>query len=116
MISRIKKAISPIGIFGAFLQGGALIVQNILLYFANKGEALIVSGTFCVSNIVITAATLYLGLPAYGYGYALSALLTVAIGMYYLNERLRLLHFWTFSRQPFPDPVVVADDAESDII
>ncbi|MBI3298161.1 MAG: exopolysaccharide Pel transporter PelG [Elusimicrobia bacterium] len=112
----LQMSILRLGIFGAFLQGGALIVQNILLYFDHQDEALKVSGLFCISNIVLTAVTLKIGLPAYGYGYALSALLTVALGMYYLNERLRLLHFWTFNRQPFPDPVVVADDAESDII
>lgn len=112
----LQMSILRMGVFGAFLQGGALILQNILLYFDQQQDALVVSGIFCVGNIVLSALTLRLGLPTYGYGYALSALLTLAAGIYYLIERLRLLHFWTFTRQPFPDPVVVSDEREEDIL
>ena len=31
------------------------------------------------------------------------------------DERLRLLHFWTFMRRPLPRPVVAADEGEQAI-
>jgi uncharacterized membrane protein len=93
-----------LGIFAAFLQAGALIALNILLYFDHQTEALKVSGAFCVLNALFTDLSLRAGLLAYGYGYALASFVSLALALYYLNERLRLLHYWTFMRQPMPEP------------
>ena len=111
----LQMSVLRIGIYAAFLQAGALIFLNILFYFDHQPEALAVAFVFCLLNALCTAATLRLGLPAYGYGYAAACMGSLALGVYFINERLRLLHFWTFMRQPLPRPVVVADESESEI-
>jgi uncharacterized membrane protein len=111
----LQMSILRVGTYGAFLQGGALILQNILLYFDHQSEALKVSALFCLANVAATFLTLTMGLPAYGYGFSAAALLTIALALYYLIERLRLLHYWTFSRQPFPEPVLIADGKDSEL-
>ncbi len=99
-----------LGIFAAALQAGALIALNILLYFDHQKEALYVSASFCALNALFTDLSLRAGLLAYGYGYALAAFISLSLALYYLNERLRLLHYWTFSRQPMPEPPAVFDE------
>jgi transcriptional regulator with XRE-family HTH domain len=86
-----------------------------VLYFDHQGEALHVAALFCLLNVVCTEATLRLGLSFYGYGYGAACLGSMALGVYYLNERLRLLHYWTFMRQPLPTPVLVSEEREPEI-
>lgn len=111
----LQMSVLRIGVYGAFLQGAGLILQNILLYFDHQDEALKVSALFCVSNFGATAVTLKLGLPAYGYGFAFAGFVTTGVAAFYLVERIRLLHYWTFSRQPFPEPVLISDGKDSEI-
>lgn len=103
-----------LGMYSAFIQAGAIILLNILLYFDHQPEALKIAAVFCVLNAVFTEATLRLGLLAYGYGYGLACLVSLAMAIYFVNHRLRLLHYWTFVRQPFHDPVAQSPDAELD--
>lgn len=111
----LQMNVLRLGIFASFCQAGALILQNILLYFDHQEEALRVSGLFCVANALFTNLSLRYGLPVFGYGTAIASMLAMALAVYYLNERLRLLHYWTFIRQPFPSPVVVTDDMDAEI-
>jgi polysaccharide biosynthesis protein PelG len=103
-----------LGIYSAFIQAGTVIALNILLYFDHQKEGLMVAGVFCLLNAVFTELSLRLGLLAYGYGYGLACLVSLAMALYYLNERLRLLHFWTFTRQPFPSPVAQDEDPDEE--
>lgn len=111
----LQMSVLRVGLYGAFLQGGALILQNILLYFDQQEDALKVSAVFCFSNIAATALTLKLGLPFYGFGFAFAGFLTTALAAFLLVERIRLLHYWTFCRQPFPEPVLVNEGKDSEI-
>ncbi|MBI4346299.1 MAG: exopolysaccharide Pel transporter PelG [Elusimicrobia bacterium] len=104
-----------LGMYSAFIQAGAVILMNILLYFDHQGEALKISAVFCLLNAVCTEATLRMGLLAYGYGYGIAALVSLAMALWYANERLRLLHFWTFVRQPFHEPVAQSTDADAEL-
>lgn len=113
-LSPLHLSVLRLGIFSAFIQAGTLICMNILLYFDHQLEALRVTATFCVLNAVFTEMSLRLGLFAYGYGFGLAALVALTLCLYYLNTRLRDLHFWTFTRQPFPEPVLVLDDIDED--
>lgn len=105
-----------LGIYSAFIQCGALILLNILLYFDHQAEALKIAGVFCLLNAVFTEFTLRAGLLAYGYGYGIACLISLALAIYYANERLRLLHYWTFVRQPFLEPVAQSPDLDSEAI
>jgi len=113
-LSPIHLSVLRIGIYSAFMQVGCLICLNILLYFDHQKEALWVAATFCLLNAVFTEATLKLGLFAYGYGFGLASLVALVMALYFLNTRLERLHFWTFTRQPFPEPVLILDDEELD--
>jgi len=106
----IQMSVLRVGVWSSFLQAGSLIFLNILLYFDHQKEALHVAGLFCLLNAACTAITLRLGLPFYGYGYGVACFGSMLLALYYLNERLRLLHYWTFMRQALPRPVVVPDD------
>lgn len=108
----LQMGVLRIGIFAAFLQIGVLICINVLLYFDFRREALIASGVFCLSNLTFTLISTLFGLPAYGFGYTAACFVSLVVSIYYLNERLRLLHYWTFSRQQIPIPVVVTDDSD----
>lgn len=110
----LHLSVLRLGIYSAFMQAGCLICLNILLYFDHQKEALRVVAVFCFLNGVFTEISLRLGIFAYGYGFGLASLAALMLSIYYLNERLRLLHFWTFTRQPFPDPIVVAEDQEKE--
>lgn len=101
-----------LGMFAAFIQACGLIALNVLLYFDHQLEGLTVSAVFCVLNAALTDLTLRLGLFSYGYGYAIACFAALALALYFLNERLRLLHYWTFTRQPFPEPVIGDDETE----
>lgn len=98
----LQMGVLRIGIFASFLQLGVLIVMNLLLYFDLQADALIMTSIFFLANGVLTALSLRFGLPAFGYGYSMACFLSLICGFALLNERLRLLHYWTFVRQPMP--------------
>jgi len=106
----LHLSVLRIGIFSAFIQSGLLICVNILFYFDHQREALRVIATFALLNGLLTDLSLRMGLFLFGYGFGLASLVGLGMALYYLNERLRLLHFWTFSRQAMPEPVVVSDE------
>ncbi|OGR97708.1 MAG: hypothetical protein A2V88_03445 [Elusimicrobia bacterium RBG_16_66_12] len=106
----LQMSVLRVGIYSSFMQAACLILINILLYFDHQQETLLVSGAFCAANAVFTHATLDMGLFTFGYGYGLACMLGTGLGVYFLNERLRLLHYWTFSRQGFPEPVAVVEE------
>jgi len=113
-LSPLHLSVLRLGIFSAFIQAGMLVSMNILLYFDHQKEALHVVASFCVLNAIFTEMSLRLGLFAYGYGFGLAALVSLTLCLYYLNSRLRDLHFWTFTRQPFPEPVLVLDEQDDE--
>jgi len=106
----LHLSVLRLGIYSSFALAGCLFCMNILLYFDHQKEALRVVATFCFLNGIFTEASLRLGLFAYGYGFGLASLVALFLAIYYLNSRLSLLHFWTFTRQPFPEPVIVTEE------
>ncbi|MBI5595395.1 MAG: exopolysaccharide Pel transporter PelG [Elusimicrobia bacterium] len=111
----LQMSVLRLGLFAAFCQAGALILQNILLYFDHQPEALKVTALFCLLNAVLTNLSVQYGLPAFGYGYGLACMAAMGLAAYYMIDRVHHLHYWTFIRQPFPDPVVVMDEQDSEI-
>lgn len=111
----VQLSVLRMGTYSAYLQACSLILMNIILYFDQTEDAFKVSALFCIGNAVFTEITLHLGLLSYGYGYGLACLLSSALAVYYLIDRVKDLHYWTFSRQPFPEPVVVADGKDTEL-
>jgi len=115
-LGAIHLSVLRLGIFSSFIQIGCLICLNILLYFDHQREALHVVWVFCLLNGVFTELSLRAGLFAFGYGFGLASLVALALALYYLNTRLDMLHFWTFMRQELPEPVVISEERERQVI
>ena len=98
------------GILGSYLLVAYLIVLLILLYFDCQREAFFCSFFFCLTNALFTAASIRMGLAAYGFGFAASCFVSLIAAFYFLNRRLYLLHYWTFMRQPLPKQIPVVEE------
>jgi len=87
-------------VLGAFLNCLLLIVILIMLYFDFKDIALKVTFIFAASNGFFTYVTSFMSLPYLGYGYALSALVSLACAYYMLDRKINRLEYLTFGLQP----------------
>jgi polysaccharide biosynthesis protein PelG len=89
-----------IGILGAFLQMGFLMILNIFFYYDFQKEAAMLTGLFMVCNIIFTFISLYIGFPAFGYGYAATSFVSCLVGFLALNYKLKNINYFTFMLQP----------------
>lgn len=101
-----QLGILRIGILGAFVHVGFLFVLTYLFYFDWQTDALWLCVLFAVANLLGTAATLYAGLPAYGYGYMFAALITASVGAWRLVHKIDHILYWTFMTQPIVPPAL----------
>jgi uncharacterized membrane protein len=85
---------------GSFFHGGLLILLILVLYFDFRGSAVILSLLFLVLNVVLTLISLRLGPAFYGFGYTLACAITLAVGFFIFNNRIKNLEYLTFMRQP----------------
>lgn len=99
-LNPLQTGIFRIGILGTFLQMGFLMILNILFYFDFQKEACAMTLLFAAANTFLTAVTLKIGLPAYGFGFASACFVTVAAGFFVMDAKIRDLSYWTFMRQP----------------
>lgn len=98
-ISELYLPLLYIQTIGASLQVMLLALLNVFFYLDQRKLILWLCSTFLLLNIVLTAVTLRLGAPFYGYGYALAVLITLGFGLYLLDRRLSRLEYETFMLQ-----------------
>jgi uncharacterized membrane protein len=98
-ISRLYLSLLYVDVVAAGLQVVLLGLLNIFFYLDKRREVLLLSTLFLLLNVALTALTLRLGAPYYGYGFALALLATVLIGMLMLDEKLHRLEYETFMLQ-----------------
>jgi polysaccharide biosynthesis protein PelG len=84
---------------GASLQVMLLALLNILFYLDHRRIVLGLCLMFLVLNIVLTGITFIVGPASYGYGYVLSLLFTLGVGIYMIDRKLDLLEYETFMLQ-----------------
>lgn len=99
----VDPAYTPIfrvATLGAFFHAGLLVLMILVLYFDFRGTALIVSLVFFLTNFTFTLLTTGMGDWALGWGYTSSCILTLALGVFMLMNRLKNLEYLTFMRQP----------------
>lgn len=72
---------------------------NVFFYLDKRRTVVAITLLFLVGNTALTFASLKLGVPFYGYGFALSLLLCVVISMYLLDRSLNHLEYETFMLQ-----------------
>ena len=98
-ISTLYLPLLYVDVVAAGLQVVLLGVLNILFYLDKRHIVVFLCTIFLVSNIALTSLSLYLGASFYGYGFALSLLITVLAGMQLLSRKLELLEYETFMLQ-----------------
>ncbi len=84
---------------GAMLQLGFMSVLAILYYLDRRAEAMWLSILFFVLNMLFTFASIQMGPPFYGYGYALSLLISFAWSLKVIRDEMEDLDYETFMLQ-----------------
>lgn len=95
-----QVSIFRVGILGAFMQMGMIMIINILFYFDAQLAVAGLTLTFMVCNAGFALVSLHFGLPAYGFGYTVAAFVSLLLGFIILDRRLRDMSYWIFMRQP----------------
>jgi uncharacterized membrane protein len=98
-ISELYLPLLYVDVIGASLQVVLLGVLNIYFYLDRRREVLMLTGTFVVLNFALTRLTLSLGPAWYGYGFAVSLLIVVALALYLLDRKLDRLEYETYMLQ-----------------
>ncbi|MCS4510132.1 exopolysaccharide Pel transporter PelG [Xylophilus ampelinus] len=98
-ISRLYLPLLHVQVIGAGLQVGLMAILNVFFYLDQRRIVLVLCLQFVLLNIVFTGFTLHAGAALYGYGFALSTLLTLCTGMYLLSRQLNRLEYETFMLQ-----------------
>ncbi len=81
------------------LQVVFLGVMNVLFYLDKRTTALILTALFAGLNLIFSLFSIYLGADWYGYGFAVSLLITIVVGLYWLDRKLAILEYETFMLQ-----------------
>jgi uncharacterized membrane protein len=76
------------------------IVILLLLYFDDRKDALYITSLFMVTNLVFTVLTLLLGESTFGFGFFLSTMLSLCLGLARLLSYLKAINYHTFCTQP----------------
>jgi uncharacterized membrane protein len=74
-------------------------ILNVFFYLDKRRIVLFLTAFFVVLNFVLTAITLKLGPPFYGYGFAAALLIVTMIGAWRLSSTLWRLEYETFMLQ-----------------
>ena len=83
----------------ASLQVALLAVMNVFFYLDKRRQVLAVVSTLTVLNLVLSWYSQRLGAVFYGYGFALSLLLTLVMGLMLMERKLGRLEYETFMLQ-----------------
>ena len=95
-ISELYLPLFYVQTLGASLQVGLLALLNVFFYLDQRMLVLRLCALLCVGNLALTALSLRLGAAFYGYGYALSVLITLIYGLFLLDRKLLRLEYETF--------------------
>ncbi|MEQ7917670.1 exopolysaccharide Pel transporter PelG [Xanthomonas sp. WHRI 1810A] len=85
-----------IDLVGVSLQVVYMALLNVFFYLDKRAIVLQLCGLFLLLNTVLTTLTLYLSPSFFGYGFTLSLLVCVLVGLYRLSSTLDDLEFDTF--------------------
>ncbi len=98
-ISRLYLPLLYVDVVAAGLQVVLLGILNIFFYLDKRRIVVFLCLLFVSANIGFTSLSLHLGAAYYGYGFAISLLITVLAGMHLLSRKLDLLEYETFMLQ-----------------
>lgn len=98
-VSPLYLPLFGVDLVGAGLQVLLLGVLNALFYFDRRSAALAVCALFAVANGGLSLATVLLGPQLYGFGAAVAAGLSIALGLGLLSRTLGKLEYETYMLQ-----------------
>ena len=98
-ISQLYLPLLYVAVVAAGLQVVLLGILNVFFYLDKRHIVVLLCLIFLTANIALTALSFYLGANYYGYGFALSLLMTVLVGMQLLIRKIDLLEYETFMLQ-----------------
>jgi len=98
-ISQYYISLLYIDVVGAGLQVVFLGIMNVLFYLDKRIIALFLTGLFALLNLLFSLLSVYLGATWYGYGFTVSLLVTVVVGLNLLDRKLSILEYETFMLQ-----------------
>ena len=98
-ISQYYLSLLYVDVVAAGLQVVLLGIMNVLFYLDKRVIALILTALFAALNLVFSLLSIQLGANWYGYGFAVSLLITVVVGLYWLDRKLAILEYETFMLQ-----------------
>lgn len=98
-ISQLYLPLLHVQVIGAGLQVGLMAVLNVFFYLDQRRLALWLCLQAVVLNMVFTGITLWMGASYYGYGFALSMLITLCTGLVLLTRQLNQIEYRTFMLQ-----------------
>lgn len=95
-ISQYYISLLYVDVVGAGLQVVFLGIMNVLFYLDKRFIALVLTGLFAVLNLLLSLLSVYLGVNWFGYGFAVSLLVCVVVGLFWLDRKLAILEYETF--------------------
>ncbi len=98
-ISTNYRMLFSIDVAAVGVQVVLLGVFNVLFYLDKRIIILNLTIFFALCNLILTITSQHLGPIYYGYGFAISVLLTTMIGFIILNQKLMRLEYETFMLQ-----------------
>lgn len=100
-ISPLYRPLLQVDVVAVGLQVILLGVLNIFFYLDRRDIVLMLTGLFLALNISLTGLTLWLGPSTYGYGFASALLVTVLVGVYWMDHCFRKLEFHTYMMRKY---------------
>jgi uncharacterized membrane protein len=98
-VSRLYLPLLYVDVVAAGLQVVLLGVLNIFFYLDKRATVTVLTGLFVLLNVGLTAVTLRLGAPFFGYGFAGALFVTVLVALQLLERKLARLEYETFMLQ-----------------
>jgi len=95
-IPQLYTNLFHIDMVGAQLQLGFMSVLSFLYYLDKRRAAMWLSLLFLVLNFSLSLISIYLGPYFFGYGYAVSLLISFTVSLWVLNKTLEDLEYETF--------------------
>lgn len=88
-----------VDLVGVSLQVIVMAILNVMFYLDKRYQALALILVMAVTNLVLSQFSITLGLAFYGYGFALSMLISTLLGLVMLNRQFNHLEYQTFMLQ-----------------
>ncbi|HUW97524.1 MAG TPA: exopolysaccharide Pel transporter PelG [Acidiferrobacter sp.] len=100
-ISLLYIPLFKIDVVGAGLQVVLMGILNIFFYLDRRARVVWLTVIFFGLNLVLSIISTHLGLYFYGFGFSISLLVSVLIGLVWLDKDMERVEYQTFMLQPW---------------